>query len=140
MLADRVSQIYLLLLVWLTCLATIVAGQNHSRTEDLMPPSQDVAPAILIADSGPKLSGVGKQWSPWYRLEVGKAPKGYTLHRVEFWVDGGRSCGEGAECREILKSDQQIVWEFRLQGHDETGAHSQTYSVAHMRVLYRPEK
>ena len=103
----------------------------------LIPPSQAVAPAILTADSGPKLSGAGKNWSQWYRVGAGKAPSGYTLQHVDFWLSGDRSCGSGAECREIVKNDEQALWEFRLKGHK--GAPPKTSSVGHIRVLYRPK-
>ena len=105
----------------------------------LMPPSQAVAPAIMTAESGPKVSGSGKDWSRWYRLGVDKAPGGYRFQHAEFWLSGDRSCGNGAQCREVIENNKQVVWEFRLQGHNEYGAPRQTYSVAHIRVLYRPE-
>ncbi len=104
-----------------------------------MTPSQGVAQAIVTAESGPKSSGSGENWSPWYRLAVGTAPTGYTVQRDEFWLSGDRTCGFSAECQQISRNDQEIVWEFRLQGHCETGAPAKTYSVAHLRVLYRPE-
>src|SRR5437588_7816481 len=98
--------------------------------DELMPPSPAVAPAIASADSEPKLSGTGAHWSPWYRLGIGKAPGGYTLYRVEFWLSGDRSCGDGAECRKVAESDREVLWEFCLQGHKEEGAPTRTYSVA----------
>lgn len=110
-----------------------------SGTGRWMPPSQYVAPAIITAESGSKSSGIGENWSPWYRLAVGTAPTGYTVHRDEFWLSGDRTCGFFAECRQISKNDHEVAWEFRLQGHGETGAPAKTYSVAHLRVLYRPE-
>jgi len=110
-----------------------------TRRVRLMPPSQAVAPAIMIADSGRELSGAGDHWSPWYRLAAGKAPGGYTLQRVDFWLSGDRSCNAGAECREVIENDKQVLWEFRLQGHNNDGAPLRTYSVANIRVFYRPE-
>lgn len=50
-----------------------------------MPPSQSVALAIVIADSGVKSSGAGNNWSDWYQLGTGKAPQGTPLRK--------RSCG-----------------------------------------------
>lgn len=108
-------------------------------TDKLLPPSQGIAPAILIADTGPELSGAGKTWSHWYHLGTGKAPGGYTLQRVEFWLSGDRSCGSGAQCRELVENDDQVLWEFRLRGHEEMGIAPQATSVAHIRVFYRPE-
>jgi hypothetical protein len=104
----------------------------------LMPPSQAVAPAILTADSGRKQSGAGSSWSPWYRLGLNKAPAGYAVSRVEFWLSGDGACGRSAECRPLFSSDDQVLWEFRLRGHTEIGAPSQTFSVAHIRVILRP--
>ena len=92
-----------------------------------------------MADSGAKLSGNGRDWSRWYRLGIGKAPRGYTFQRAEFWLSGYRSSETGAQCREVIENDKQVVWEFRLQGHADDGAPPQTYSIAYIRVLYRPE-
>jgi hypothetical protein len=120
---------------------TVNANQPQvSRSRNLnflLPPSPSVAPAILSADSGPKLSGTGAQWSQWYQLGAGKAPHGYTIERSDFWLSGDARCGASAQCRQISQSDQQVLWEFRLHGHEEPGAPASTYSVAHIRVLYR---
>lgn len=94
---------------------------------------------MLNAESEQKLSGNGRDWSCWYRLELGKAPSGYRFQHAEFWLSGDRSCGTGAQCRELIQNDKQVIWEYRLQGHTEDGAPRQTYSVAHIRVLYRSE-
>jgi hypothetical protein len=106
---------------------------------DVMPASQLVAPAIVTADSGPRFSGNGYAWSAWYRLGVGKAPAGYTIQKVEFWLSGDRGCGAWAECRELLRSDSEVVWKFRLRGHDEVGAPRKAVSIGHLRVTYRPQ-
>lgn len=103
----------------------------------LMPASQSVAPAIMTADSGGRPSGRGSRWSPWYRLGA-KAPAGYTVNHVEFWLSGDGACGRSAECRQLVGTDEQVLWEFRLHGHEEIGAPSQTLSVAHIRVMFRP--
>jgi hypothetical protein len=106
-------------------------------TTRLSPPSQAVAPAIITADSAPRVSGDGEHWSRWYQLGVTRAPTGYTVQHVEFWLSGDRTCGSFADCREITRTDQGVSWEFRLQGHLESGAPRKTYSVAHIRVVYR---
>jgi len=121
----------------LVCLLCVTAGA--AQETKLQPPSQAIAPAIASADSGLKPSGVGRRWSKWYRLGVGKAPRGYTVQKTEFWLSGDHDCGALAECREAAKSDQRVVWEFRLQGHDETGTPRRAYSEAHIRVTYRPQ-
>lgn len=123
-------------------IASCAAQMSGSSTtkHGLMPPSQSVAPAILTANSGPKRSGSGNNWSPWYRLRAGKAPGGYTLQNVEFWLTGDRTCDAGAECREVERNDDQVLWEFRLKGRVETGAPAKYDSVAHIRVLYREQE
>ena len=73
-----------------------------------------------------------------YRLGVGKAPSGYTVHKAAFWLSGDHDCGALAECREAARSDQRVLWEFRLQGHDETGTRRTAYSEADIRVTYSP--
>jgi len=122
-------------LLWCVFWAAVSAAQETK----LLPPSQAVAPAIASADSGLKPGGTGKRWSKWYRLGIGKAPNGYTVQKAEFWLSGAHACGASAECREIARDDQQVFWEFRLQGHDQTGAPRRTYSEAHIRVIYRPQ-
>jgi hypothetical protein len=106
---------------------------------ELMPASQLVAPAIVTADSGPRISGDGYAWSAWYRLGVGKAPAGYTIQKVEFWLSGDRGCSAWAECRELVRCDNEVTWEFRLRGHNERGAPRKTFSTGHIRVIYRPQ-
>jgi len=115
------------------------AAVSAAQENKLLPPSQAVAPAIASADSGLKPGGAGKRWSKWYRLGMGKAPSGYTVQKTEFWLTGDHACGASAECREIAKDDRQVLWEFRLQGHDKTGAQRRTYSEGHIRVTYRPQ-
>lgn len=96
-------------------------------------------PRIVEASSGPKLSGRGKDWSPWYQLKVGIAPAGYTIEKANFWLSGDRTCGAWAECREVRKDDTEVTWEFRLQGHDEWNAPPQAYSEGHLRAFYKPK-
>ena len=105
----------------------------------VIPASQGVAPAIMTADSGPRPSGTGSNWSPWYRLAIPKAPTGYSVSRIEFWLSGDGACGRSAECRQLTGDDEHVLWEFRLHGHTEIGAPAQTFSVAHIRVMFRPK-
>lgn len=105
--------------------------------DDSTPWSQDVAPAFLLADSGVKLTPAGGRWSEWYRLGVGKSPEGYTVEKVKFWLTGDRSCGNGAQCREIVRSDKGILWEFRVRGHNNPPTNEPMYSEGHIRVTYR---
>ena len=128
---DILRRIVSTLLLCFLCAAFGVAQDTK-----LLPPSQAVAPAIASAHSGPKPSGAGKRWSNWYHLGVGKAPNGYTVQKTEFWLSGDHVCGASAECREIARDDRQVIWEFRLQGHDHTDTARTTYSEGHIRVFY----
>lgn len=112
--------------------------QLNPQEPRLVPPSQSVAPAIVTADSGVKFSGAGRDWSDWYQLGTGKAPQGYTVIKTEFWLTGDRRCGELAECREVQRNDQQVLWEFRLRGNYTDGAAKVATSEAHIRVTYQP--
>lgn len=122
-----------------TLWSIIVCGSLAvAQKAELMPPSQSVAPAIVTADSGMKGRNIGAGWSKWYRLAVGKAPKGYTVQKVEFWLTGAQTCGVLAECRELVRTDDEVLWEFRLQGNSELGAANKVDSEGHIRVIYRP--
>ena len=112
---------------------------SASVAAELIAPSQSVAPAIMTADSEPEPSGEGNNWSRWYGLRLGRAPEAYTVQNVDFWLTGDRACGSSAQCREVERSDHQILWQFRLRGHDESGAPPRTNSTAHIRAIYRPQ-
>jgi hypothetical protein len=120
-------------------LCAVTVNLSHAQQAQLSPSSRGIAPAFVIADSGVKLSGSGTHWSEWYRLGVRTAPKGYTVEKAEFWLTGDRSCGVSAECRELVQNDQQVLWEFRLQGHNEAGVAKTDNSEGHIRVTYRPQ-
>lgn len=113
--------------------------QNSGTHLEGFPPSQSVAPAIVTADSRPIRSAGGIHWSPWYRLEVGKAPAGYALQHVEFWITGDSKCGSSAECKEIIQGDSGVLWKFRIRSQSEERSGSRGYSVAHLRVFYRAQ-
>jgi len=108
----------------------------HGTTTMLNRNADARPPHTVESSSGKKLSGKGKDWSPWYDLRIGPSPESYTVEKVEFWLTGDRSCGAWAECKEVTKNDNEVVWSFRLQGHDEWGAPPQAYSEGHLRVTY----
>ena len=66
----------------------------------------------MTADSGPRPSGRGSSWSPWYRIGVTRAPAGYAVSRVEFWLSGDGACGRSAECRQLGSNDEQVCGNF----------------------------
>jgi hypothetical protein len=51
-----------------------------------------VPPKVVEVSSGPKASGIGKEWSEWYQVRIGAAPAGYTIEKVDFWLSGDRAC------------------------------------------------
>jgi hypothetical protein len=110
-----------------------VARPSASMTASAAEPPTKVAET----SSGPKLSGSGKDWSEWYQVKIGAAPAGYSVEKTEFWLSGDRTCGAWAECKELTKDETQVVWQFRLQGHDEWGAPRQANSEGHLRVFYK---
>lgn len=120
--------------LWMLFCGVLAAGQQLEP----IPPSQSVAQAFVTADSGVKSSGVGTSWSKWYRLEVGRAPGGYTVQNSEFWLTGARRCGFLAECRELARTDEGVIWEFRLQGEGRSGLPITVLSEGHIRITYRP--
>lgn len=125
---------FLKALSWMLFCGVLAAAQQLEP----IPPSQSVIPAFVTADSGVKSSGVGTRWSEWYRLEVGRAPAGYTIQNSEFWLTGARKCGFLADCRELARTDERVIWEFRLQGEDRSGLPTTIVSEGHIRVTYRP--
>jgi len=135
-LGSRISGIVLLVL--LLPILILPSGAVPEQ-ESILPPSQSVAPAIVTADSGPKPSRTTAKWSRWYRLGVGKAPTGYTVQKVDFWMTGDNRCGASAECRELKRTDDQVVWEFRMHGHEEESPTLTGYAEAHIRVIYRAQ-
>jgi len=100
----RYQKLLLLPFLLIGAVQCLVAQDTKSVT-----PSQDVAQAFVLADSGSKPSGRGENWSQWHRLSLGQAPKGYTLSNVEFWLTGDHSCGNRAECRKVAENDQQVI-------------------------------
>jgi hypothetical protein len=104
-----------------------------SELESARPPAK-----MVEVSSGPKPSGIGKDWSEWYQVRIGAAPAGYTIEKVDFWLSGDRACNAWAECKELSKDDAQTLWQFRLQGHDEWGAPRQANSEGHLRATYKP--
>jgi hypothetical protein len=72
-----------------------------------------------VTTSGPKPSGSADSFSPWYVLCSSPAPLGYKIFGVEFKLSGDRTCGAWAECQQISRTDQNVCYWFRMQGHSE---------------------
>jgi carboxypeptidase family protein len=90
--------------------------QRRDRAAMAAPPSG--SPKTVRSDS--VLSGVGRNWSGWYRLcsdQVGDNEE--IVEPIEFRLEGDRTCGSWAECREAVRQPRQVCWEFRMQGHED---------------------
>jgi hypothetical protein len=98
------------------------------------------APKLVEVSSGKQLSGDGKNWSPWYSVRTPAAPAEYAVGKIEFWLTGDRACGAWADCQQLVANEEGVVWQFRLQGHDEWGAPRQAFSEGHLKVIYQPKK
>lgn len=71
--------------------------------------------------SGQKPSGPWDQWSQWYEIASDPIPSGSKIKQYKFHLEGDRQCGAWADCRPKSITDDQVTWEFRMQGHNEGG-------------------
>jgi hypothetical protein len=70
--------------------------------------------------SGPKPSGDGKDFGPWWSQCSEDPPaEGYVIKSEHFELVGDRQCGAWSECRQVSKTPARVCYEFRMQGHDE---------------------
>jgi hypothetical protein len=113
---------------------TVCGSIALTATAILLLPKERIK--VVEESSGPKLSGIGDTWSPWYSVNIGSAAKGYTLDKVEFWLTGDRQCSDGADCKEAGRGDSGVTELFRLRGHLESTTALPT--EAHLRVTYKP--
>lgn len=88
--------------------------------------SPSATPSPVLAQFLPKIftsgavdSGRGSNFSNWYRVCSSPPPPGYKVASAEFKLSGDRQCNAWSECRQVVQTDDQVCWEFRLQGHDE---------------------
>lgn len=64
-------------------------------------------------------SGLGKDWGPWYDVCSGPAPPGYTVTKENFEIEGGnRGCHSWGECNLKQSDNENVCYEFRLQGKE----------------------
>lgn len=85
--------------------------------DPLLPPPPNEIPKVF--SSGPKASGLGANLSEWYELCSDPASPGYRVGSVQFTLTGDRSCGAWSECKESRHTQDQVCYQFRLQGHNE---------------------
>jgi hypothetical protein len=93
----------------------------------------------------PYQSALGKGWSGWYKVPSGPAPKGYTFASDAFGTagsapgGGSRSCGSWVDCQRLQANDDNVVWQFKIQGyeHDWTHTDSSVQAVGFLTVVYQ---
>lgn len=77
-------------------------------------------PFVTEARSGDRPSGERDQYSEWYELCSQPIPASYRIVEANFELRGDRSCTTGwAECRQSVKTDSRVCYQFRMQGHSE---------------------
>lgn len=80
----------------------------------------DAAIATLTLRTPGLVSGMGKDWGPWYSVCSGAAPHGYTLKNDEFGVSGpdGRGCTAWVNCERVKYDNENVCWKFQVQGRE----------------------
>jgi hypothetical protein len=96
--------------------------------------AQDTYTMVKKTDSKPSGSGAG--WSPWYSITSDPPKPGFIVATSSFALEGDRRCGAWAECSQTFKGPASVVWQFRLQGHNE-GPPSVRNSVGVLTVTYQ---
>jgi hypothetical protein len=93
-------------------------------------------------NSGTVLSGVMKDWSPWYTVQADTPPVGYEVDldslRTRFEVSGDRNCASWGVCEWVEHTPQAVSFRFRLQGHDERPYPGQVPAIGYLYVTYKP--
>lgn len=104
----------------LTINSTATLDQFDFLLEPLTgPTSQQVKPRTVQSSDFP--SGIGANWSGWYQLCSEPVQPGERIgSNISFELGGDRHCGAWSECRETVRSQQQVCWQFRMQGHSES--------------------
>ena len=94
--------------------------QPASATQAGNPPSSAPAQIVKTYSSGPQISGVGADRSPWYSLCSDPVP-GYHVVDSSLILTGDRVCHAWSDCEEDKERSTKTVscWRFRMQGHSE---------------------
>ena len=97
-------------------------------------------PYAEVRRSGPQPSGIGSNFSPWYELRSPPPKPGYELDpkTVQFSLSGDRRCNEWSECQIKQASANEVIFLFRLQGHNEWFPPRPAFSEGVLRVEFRP--
>lgn len=83
---------------------------------------------------------------PWCFVEAERPKPGYRIRSASFSLQGDRECvgndsdpspdDPSAWCRQVTRTDDQAVWEFKMLGHTEGPTHSAGGSFGKLTVVY----
>jgi hypothetical protein len=115
-------------------------------------PETNLLPKVSrVYRSGPKPSGAGKDFSPWWSQCSDEPPaNGYLIESEHFELVGDRQCGAWSECKKVSQTPTKVCYEFRMQGHDEwtgplhglipSGNPGQALSEGILTVVWAPDR
>jgi hypothetical protein len=95
---------------------------DRNARRSLSPPVQAAAPGqtqTLTVRSGPKESGIGKEFSSPYQLCATLPVGAGRITNIQFRLEGDRVCGDWARCSQASLDSRHVCWNFELQGHEE---------------------
>jgi len=72
-----------------------------------------------VVRSQPLQSFPTANWSGWVRVCSADLTPDERIGVTTFQLLGDRRCASWGECREVVHTDRQACWEFRVQGHNE---------------------
>jgi len=92
--------------------------------------------------SGPVPSGSGNNFSQWYRVVADRPKPGYEidLKKSFYSLSGDRQCNAWSECSWVIRTPETLVFQFRLQGHNEWPAPGQALSDGTLYVEYKQKQ
>jgi hypothetical protein len=116
--------------------STSTLATGLPSTSPLQVPTETSLDIQRVFTSGPKPSGLGKDWSDWYELCSDAQSPDYVIRSVDFALRGDRACDSWAECKEVRQTTDVVCYQFRLQGHEEWRPPHPSFTEAILRVRY----
>jgi hypothetical protein len=116
------------------------APRSDPNMTVILSPISHPDPYVEIVRSGPRPSGFGGEFSPWYELRSPQPKPGYVIDvdKTQYSLSGDRRCNEWSECQLRRESPESVVFSFRMQGHSEWFPPRQAISEGVLRVQYKP--